>query len=155
MFKLYFFSVYGIIVPYHLGANHMSTERSAVLVIGWMRGDAERLTTELAPIAAHFGIEHDDDDLPNVLSEDYDNLFTKPMSKELKALCKEYEIEIVAGADGDESGSWYFGFGIPYVQGKAVTDFLTLVHDLSTVLKNSVEGVKISEPKVYNVVSWF
>jgi hypothetical protein len=133
----------------------MSTERSAVLVIGWQKNDAESLTNTLSVIAAHHDIEHDTDDLPNILSEDYDHLFTKSMSKELKAFCKEREIEIVAGADGDESGSWYFGFGIPYVQGKPVTDFLTLVHDLSTVLKNSVEGIEISEPKIYNVISWF
>lgn len=133
----------------------MSTERSAVLIIGWQKNDAESLTNTLSVIAAHHDIEHDTDDLPNILSEDYDHLFTKSMSKELKAFCKEREIEIVAGADGDESGSWYFGFGIPYVQGKPVSDFLTLVHDLSTVLKNSVEGIEITEPKVYNVISWF
>jgi hypothetical protein len=133
----------------------MSTERSAVLVIGWQKNDSESLTEKLYPIARKFEIEHDTDDLPNILSEDYSHLFTKSMSKELKALCQEQEIEIVAGADGGEDGSWYFGFGIPYVQGKPVTDFLTLVHDLSTVLKNSVEGIEISEPKVYNVISWF
>lgn len=133
----------------------MSTERSAVLVIGWQKNDAESLTNTLSVIAAHHDIEHDTDDLPNILSEDYDHLFTKSMSKELKAFCKEREIEIVAGADGGEDGSWYFGFGIPYVQGKPVSDFLTLVHDLSTVLKNAVEGIEISEPKVYNVISWF
>jgi hypothetical protein len=133
----------------------MSTERSAVLVIGWQHNDVTSLTDKLYPIARKFEIEHDTDDLPNILSEDYAHLFTKPMTKELKAYCKEHEIEIVAGADGDEGGSWYFGFGIPYVQGKPVTDFLTLVHDLSTVLKNSVEGIEISEPKVYNVISWF
>lgn len=142
-------------IPYHLGANHMSTERSAVLVIGWMRGDSQRLTAELAPVAAHFGVDHDDDDLPNILSEDHPNLFMKSMSKELQKLCQANEIEIVAGADGDESGSWYFGFGIPNVYGKSVTETLSLITELSTVLKNSIEGIEISEPKIYNVISWF
>jgi len=43
----------------------MSTERSAVLVIGWQRGDAESLTTQLSPIAEHYNVEHDGDDLHN------------------------------------------------------------------------------------------
>lgn len=133
----------------------MSTERSAVLVIGWQKNDPKSLTEKLYPIARKFEIEHELDDLPNILSEDYEHLFTKSMSNDLKEICKKFEIEIVAGSDGSESGSWYFGFGIPYVDGKPVSDFLTLVHDLSTVLKNSVEGIEISEPKVYNVVSWF
>jgi len=133
----------------------MSTERSAVLVIGWQCGDAESLTKHLAPIAEHYNIEHDDDDLHTVLTDSYADYFYKNMTNEVKKICNENEIEIVSGSDGGEDGSCYFGFGIPYVQGESIVDFLAMVHDISTALKNALEGIAISEPKVYNVVSWY
>lgn len=133
----------------------MSKESSPLLVIGWQTNDVTSLTDELYPIARKFEIEHNTDDLPNILCEDYSHIFTKKMSKELKEYCSENEIEIVAGADGDESGSWYFGFGIPYIQDDSVTEFLNTVNELSNVLKKSVEGIELSEPKLYNVISWF
>lgn len=133
----------------------MSTERSAVLLIGWQRGDAESLSELLNPIAEHYNIEHDGDDLHNVLTDSYTSLFSKKMTKEIKKICNDNEIEIVSGSDGGEGGSCYFGFGIPYVQGESIVDFLAMIHDISTALKNSIEGIDISEPKVYNVVSWY
>lgn len=132
----------------------MSTEKSPLLVLGWVQKNSEVLTQKLIPIANKFNIEHDNDDLPNILVE-HSSIFVKNMSKELYFFCTKNEIEIVSGADNNEDGDWYFGFGIPTIYEKQISELFSIIESLNFVMKTTLQNVDISEPKLYNVISWF
>jgi hypothetical protein len=133
----------------------MSTEKSPLLVVGWLESDAAHLTIKLLPISEHFNIEHDSDDLPNILVEDYDYLFTNNMTKDFRKFCQENEIELVSGADNNESGDWYFGFGIPASHKSSTMKLAELIEKLELVIKKTIGNVDISEPETHNVIYWF
>lgn len=133
----------------------MSTERNAMLVIGWETSNSFSLTTLLKPIAEHFDIEHDSDDLPAILSDEYSSTFMKHMPKHLRTFCSDREIEIVYGSNGYESGAYYFGMGVPYISDIPVHEFLKLIEELNQVMAKSVDGIDVTPATVQNVISWF
>lgn len=132
----------------------MSTEKSPLLVLGWSQKDSEDLTQELLPIANKFNIEHDNDELPNILVEN-SYIFVQNMSKELYDFCTKNEIEIVSGADNNEDGDWYFGFGVPAIYETQISELISILDKLNLVMLKTLKNVDISEPKLYNVISWF
>ena len=132
----------------------MSKERSALLVVVWLEGNIDSMSLQFSKFAEAHDIEMDDC-LPNVLSEEYDSLFTKHMSKQLRVQCKKLEVELVSGSDNEESGAWYFGFGIPSIIDMPTAELLALIHDLSTVLNMAIENIDMEKPSVQNVISWF
>lgn len=134
---------------------NMSTEKNAMLVVGWYESSESELSSILSPIAERLGLDSDVDGLPNELCEEHSHHFMSKMSRELKATCSNMEIEIVSGANNSESGAWYFGLGIPYISDMPVDEFVKLVTDLTQVMKKSVEGLTISAPKIQNVISWY
>lgn len=133
----------------------MSTEKNPLLVLGWLEGTAEELTNKLHPIAIKFNVEHEDYDLPTILTEDYSHLFTQHLTKDLSLFCQDNEIEIVSGSNGSENGDWYFGFGIPYLNGSEVSKLTTLLNDLNKALEKTIEQLDIKKPETYNVINWF
>lgn len=123
----------------------MSTERNAKLVYGWMDSSAESILKILDPLIQKLNLDVDDID-------DLDYVFQREVEQRNKLKLK---IEVVYGADGDETGDYYFGLSPEYIYDLSPEDYLKIMNTLMDSVNEIVKDLEIDKPKFYNVVSFF
>jgi len=129
----------------------MSTERESILIVGWV-GQLASMVDVFTPLADKLGLEVDEDLVYNI-GEDYDTIFNKEVSK--NQLLVKNGVELVHGTNGSESGSIYLGL-VVNVHGLSRGDFLAITTEVSQIMMNIAEKYNIeTEPRFYNVISWY
>lgn len=129
----------------------MSTERESILIVGWV-GQLASMVDVLTPMADKLGLDVDEDLVYNI-GEDYDSLFNKEVSK--NQLLIKNGVELVHGTNGSESGSTYLGL-VVNVHGLSRGDFLAITTDVSQIVMDIAAKYTIdTEPRFYNVISWY
>lgn len=129
----------------------MSTERESILIVGWV-GQLASMVDVLIPLANKLGLEVDQD-LVYKVGEHYDTIFNKEVSK--NQLLVRNGVELVHGTNGSESGSTYIGL-VVNVHGLSRGDFLAITTDVSQIMMDIAKKYNIdTEPRFYNVISWY
>lgn len=129
----------------------MSTERKSILIVGWV-GQLSSMVDVLTPLAEKLGLKVDEHLVYNV-GEDYDTIFNKEVSK--NQLLVKNGVELIHGTNGSESGSTYIGL-VVNVHGLSRGDFLTITTDVCQIMMDIAKKYNIdTEPRFYNVISWY